>query len=454
MDYYSPDSEASSSPEKHAWISEHLPTSASSATSEPASSRDFSATVELSGHTHSNGYDLQEVEDGVLIVSGNGLARKRISSWTADQIRKEWPNGQLFRHYVSRRYSNAHGYEHVENTSLGLLEVNVGAYTARTLRGIQHEFLYFQAIWAASEAMTLLGKRVSAIVENHHVDKVVGFAIGSFQDICLEDSRDASLPNIRCFMQDPMLIELDVEFLATLGIEAINDPEGFIAVDETTLVYATRAYDFIYRKLSQATWPAALICDSLQLTLTASLRNRLDFGQVLMIAPNSGFSEDEAQCVEYMFSAYEQAPCPDFVDDMDVWLQPFATMAVYWRKPYTTTTATTSATPGTKNNLVAAPPASAAPAKKRGRPRKEPPPADGKARIDAAKIETPQTRAPDKDYGYLVPAGRAEFRGRRMPWVRPDTKRKVREGSSVRTGGSADGDGRSLVGVSLGRVRA
>lgn len=83
-----------------------------------------------------------------------------------------------------------------------------------------------------------------------------------------------------------MLTELDAEFLATLGIEAINDPEGFLAVDETTLVYATRAYDFIYQKLSQATWPAALICDSLQVTLAASVRNRRDFGQVLRISPS------------------------------------------------------------------------------------------------------------------------------------------------------------------------
>lgn len=154
-----------------------------------------------------------------------------------------------------------------------------------------------------------------------------------------------------------------------------------------------------------------------------------------------------------MFGAYEQAPFPHFVDDLDGWLQPFETMAVYWRKPYTTTTTT-----GHKRNLVGAPPPAPAAKAKRGRPRKEQPPADGKARIGAAKIETPQTRAPDKDYVYLVPAGRTEFRGRRMPWVRParmaGTKRKGREKFFGQNGRSTDGDGGRLVGVSLGRVGA
>ncbi|KAL8921971.1 MAG: hypothetical protein Q9208_005425 [Pyrenodesmia sp. 3 TL-2023] len=488
MEYYSPDSEASSSPEQYSWTSEHMWTPESS------------ATMELSGQTHSNGYDLQEVEDGVFIVSGGELAPTRIPSWTADQIRKEWPNGQLFRHYVSRRYSNARGYEYVKDTSLGLLEVDVGAYIQRTLKVIQNEFLYFQALWAASEAMVLLKNRVSAIARNRPISKVVGFAIGSFQDIvlanrhrsqlqlaalftvleCLEDNRDASLSDIRCFMQDPMLTELDVEFLNTLGIEAVNDPEAFLAVDETTLVYAPCAYDFVYRKLSQSTWPAALICDSLQATIAATVRNRVDFGQD-------------------MFGAYEQAPFPDFLDDMDGWLQPFGTMAVYWRKPYITTTLTTimpttsiptastptpiksttvtptSTTPtaitpttvtlttttltaitpatttATKKKVITAPPARAAPSK-RGRPRKEQGPADGRARIGAAKIETPQTRAPGQDYGYIVPAGRKDFRERQMPWVRPvavaGRNRKVRDGRST------DGGGGRLIGVRSGKVRA
>lgn len=90
-----------------------------------------------------------------------------------------------------------------------------------------------------------------------------------------------------------MLTELDVEFLATLGIEAINDPGGFVAVDANTLVYATRAYDFIYRKLSQAIWPAALICDSVHLTLAVSARNRVHFGQVLRDLPNPPLSRSE-----------------------------------------------------------------------------------------------------------------------------------------------------------------
>lgn len=171
-----------------------------------------------------------------------------------------------------------------------------------------------------------------------------------------------------------------------------------------------------------------------------------------------------------MFNAYEQAPFPNFLAYTDGWIQPFDTiqpfnaiqpcepfdaMAVYWRRN-PDATATTRGTP--RKAIAARPRPPAAPAKKRGRgrPRKEPPPSDGKARIGAAKIETPLTRAPGKDYGYLVPAGHKGFRGRRMPWVRPaGTRRKARaEACCVRNGGSEDGnDGGRLVFPS-GRVVA
>ncbi len=129
-----------------------------------------------------------------------------------------------------------------------------------------------------------------------------------------------------------------------------------------------------------------------------------------------------------MFNAYEQAPFPHFLEFIaDAWIRPFEAMALYWRRgnPDATTIR------GTPRQVIAAPPRArvAAPAKKRGRRRKELPPADGKARIGNAKIETPLTRAPGRDYGYLIPAGHEGFRGhrgRRMQWVRmAGTRRKA-----------------------------
>ncbi|KAL8897270.1 MAG: hypothetical protein Q9207_007302, partial [Kuettlingeria erythrocarpa] len=271
--YPSSSSEFSSLLEEHARTLRHLSTMTSSATMEPESTWDSPTTTELSPYTHSNGYDLPEGNDGLFLLSGLDMAPTLTQSWTADQIQRKWPQGGLFRHYISRHYPNACGYEYLKDTSAGFVEVNVGAYIPRTLRTIQDEFLYSQAVWAAaSETMFLLRDQLSVIARNLPITRVVGFAIGSFQAIspinryrsqfqtaalrtiveCLEKSQNVSSGSIECFMQDPMLTELDIDFLATLGIEAINDPGGFLAVDANTLVYATGADDFIYSKLSQA----------------------------------------------------------------------------------------------------------------------------------------------------------------------------------------------------------
>ncbi len=70
----------------------------SSATTEQASFWDSPASVELGCCTHSNGYDLQEVENGLFLVSGLDMGPALLRSWTRDQIQKEWPNGGLFRY--------------------------------------------------------------------------------------------------------------------------------------------------------------------------------------------------------------------------------------------------------------------------------------------------------------------------------------------------------------------
>ncbi len=61
--------------------------------------------------------------------------------------------------------------------------MNVGAYIPRTLRTISDEFIYLQAVWAARDTTVLLRDQLSVIATNLPITRVVGFAIGSFQDI-------------------------------------------------------------------------------------------------------------------------------------------------------------------------------------------------------------------------------------------------------------------------------
>lgn len=53
---------------------------------------------------------------------------------------------------------------------------------------------------------------------------------------------------------------LDASFLASLGFTVVNDPEGFLAIANNTLVYSIAGYLDMDWVISQGPWPAALIC--------------------------------------------------------------------------------------------------------------------------------------------------------------------------------------------------
>ena len=63
----------------------------------------------------------------------------------------------------------------------------------------------------------------------------------------------------RCFSQDPIYSDYDKQLLHSLGIEPVEDPEGFLLVTNDSVVCDWRTYDYISRKISERPWPAVLI---------------------------------------------------------------------------------------------------------------------------------------------------------------------------------------------------
>lgn len=64
--------------------------------------------------------------------------------------------------------------------------------------------------------------------------------------------------------QDPVFTPLDAEFLASLGFITLKDPEGFLAITPTTLVFSIAGYLNMDWVISQGAWPAALICGDVE----------------------------------------------------------------------------------------------------------------------------------------------------------------------------------------------
>ncbi|CAG8909103.1 unnamed protein product [Penicillium egyptiacum] len=116
--------------------------------------------------------------------------------------------------------------------------------------------------WNESPACEKLKRILSSSAKNHEIDKVVGFALGTMSSqYFIEDgslrtedgwrsgSQHALLVTIvewlkerddkqkvLCYSQDPAYTEVDEKILKEAGIEVIEDPRGWLEVDEHSIV--------------------------------------------------------------------------------------------------------------------------------------------------------------------------------------------------------------------------
>ncbi|TGO50087.1 hypothetical protein BCON_0192g00140 [Botryotinia convoluta] len=66
-------------------------------------------------------------------------------------------------------------------------------------------------------------------------------------------------PTARKVMQDPDFSPGDERFLTRLGFEVVDDPQGFEAVNEETLVFQVSGYNYMNQRIMDRTWPAVFI---------------------------------------------------------------------------------------------------------------------------------------------------------------------------------------------------
>ena len=59
-----------------------------------------------------------------------------------------------------------------------------------------------------------------------------------------------------------MFTALDREFLPSLGIEVVDDPQAFAEIGTKTIVYAIGGYRYIEGMISEGPWPAAFVTTS------------------------------------------------------------------------------------------------------------------------------------------------------------------------------------------------
>ncbi|KAH8429037.1 SRR1 family protein [Aspergillus melleus] len=75
----------------------------------------------------------------------------------------------------------------------------------------------------------------------------------------LQNRGMADASGVECYAQDPSYDAVDREFLATIGITALDDPKGFLELDANTLVLSVSPNVPIKQVVADVQWPAAMV---------------------------------------------------------------------------------------------------------------------------------------------------------------------------------------------------
>jgi SRR1 len=68
--------------------------------------------------------------------------------------------------------------------------------------------------------------------------------------------------DIYCYAQDPAYVDIDKEVLKSIGIETIEDPKGFLEIDENTFIISISPNVPVRQIVSDLQRPAAMLWDT------------------------------------------------------------------------------------------------------------------------------------------------------------------------------------------------
>jgi hypothetical protein len=128
--------------------------------------------------------------------------------------------------------------------------------------------------WEESETCKNFKSTLSSFASGHDINKIVGLACGS---LALPNNDSAASQtsllvtvrswlkeknqdkNVFCYIQDPMNTPVDKEVLADVGFEMIDDPRGWLEVDERSVVLSVAPNVPVKEIIADIARPAILI---------------------------------------------------------------------------------------------------------------------------------------------------------------------------------------------------
>lgn len=70
---------------------------------------------------------------------------------------------------------------------------------------------------------------------------------------------------VKCYAQDPAYNDVDQALLRGIGIEPLDDPKGFLEIDEDTLVFSVSPNVPVKQVVADVQWPGAMIWNTVSL---------------------------------------------------------------------------------------------------------------------------------------------------------------------------------------------
>lgn len=138
------------------------------------------------------------------------------------------------------------------------LQICYGGHNAgenhSTLEDTRSSFQAYRKAWEASENFLRLKASMAATASLPGITKIIAFACSSISRdddhtrhrsatqhaliLALRDVLQASQPgvHIKCLAQDPAYSEADAAVLSEAGVKVVDDPQGFLEVDDQSVV--------------------------------------------------------------------------------------------------------------------------------------------------------------------------------------------------------------------------
>ncbi|KAG2421342.1 hypothetical protein HFD88_005316 [Aspergillus terreus] len=161
--------------------------------------------------------------------------------------------------------------------SIGYTRTSPGS--GATIDEVHKTFLQKRRQWVDSETCQDLVHHLSTMPISTPIKKIVCFGLGTMGHLGFFHCTRAHMQHaaietiaavlaargadggtgVACYAQDPAYDAVDLELLTRIGVTALDDPKGFLEIDENTLVFSVSPNVPVKQIVVDVQWPAAMI---------------------------------------------------------------------------------------------------------------------------------------------------------------------------------------------------